>query len=95
VLRNLIAENTNQLVKAIDLCVPAMELHVMITKYQVVMSHESFFNHTITTAKEVPLVKGVEEFYLITFLNNFSLPLNGGYFIAGSNQVGVFIIAFL
>ena len=33
--------------------------------------------------------------YRITHLNNFSFPLNGGYFIAGSNQVGVFIIAFL
>ena len=32
---------------------------------------------------------------LITILNNFIFPLNGGYFIAGSNQVGVFIIAFL
>lgn len=30
--------------------------------------------------------------YLITFLNNPSLPLKGGYFIEGSNQVGVFMI---
>ena len=29
----------------------------------------------------------------ITFLNNPSFPLNGGYFIEGSNQVGVFITA--
>ena len=28
-------------------------------------------------------------------LTNFNFPLNGGYFIEGSNQVGVFIIAFL
>ncbi len=33
--------------------------------------------------------------YLITHLNNFNLPLNGGYFTSGSNQVGVFITAFL
>ena len=33
--------------------------------------------------------------YLINHFNNFSLPLNGGYFIAGSNQVGDFNIAFL
>ena len=33
--------------------------------------------------------------YLITHLNNFSFPLNGGYLIAGSNQVGVFITDFL
>jgi len=33
--------------------------------------------------------------YLITHLNNLSFPLNGGYFIDGSNQVGVFITAFL
>ena len=32
--------------------------------------------------------------YLITHLNNFNLPLNGGYFTSGSNQVGVFITAF-
>ena len=33
--------------------------------------------------------------YLITHLNNFIFPLNGGYFTEGSNQVGVFITAFL
>ena len=33
--------------------------------------------------------------YLITHLNNFNLPLKGGYLISGSNQVGVFMIAFL
>ena len=32
--------------------------------------------------------------YLIIFLNKPSLPLNGGYFIDGSNHVGVFITAF-
>ena len=33
--------------------------------------------------------------HLITHLNNFNFPLNGGYLIEGSNQVGVFITAFL
>lgn len=28
-------------------------------------------------------------------MNNFNFPLNGGYFIEGSNQVGVFMTAFL
>lgn len=28
-------------------------------------------------------------------LNNLSLPFNGGYLIAGSNQVGVFMMDFL
>ena len=37
----------------------------------------------------------LQEDYLITHLNNFNFPLNGGYFTAGSNQVGVFIMAFL
>ena len=32
--------------------------------------------------------------HLIILLNQFSLPLNGGYFILGSNQAGVFITAF-
>ena len=31
--------------------------------------------------------------YLITFLNRFSLPVKGGYFMLGSNQVGVFMMA--
>ena len=33
--------------------------------------------------------------YLITHLNNFNFPLNGGYLISGSNQAGVFMTAFL
>jgi hypothetical protein len=33
--------------------------------------------------------------HLIIFLKRFSLPFNGGYFISGSNQAGVFIMAFL
>lgn len=32
-------------------------------------------------------------YHLTTFLNNHNLPLNGGYFKFGSNQVGVFITA--
>jgi hypothetical protein len=36
-----------------------------------------------------------ERYYPIIHFNNFNLPVNGGYFTAGSNQVGVFITDFL
>jgi len=33
--------------------------------------------------------------HLTNHFNNFNFPFNGGYLTAGSNQVGVFITAFL
>jgi hypothetical protein len=49
----------------------------------------------ITMKLSIPTYNSPFLTYLITHLNNFNFPLNGGYFIAGSNQVGVFITAFL
>ena len=61
--RGLMPENTiPAYLKAIDLDVTTLEMDAVITKdSQVVMSHEPFFNHEITTKPDGSFVTGTEE----------------------------------
>jgi glycerophosphoryl diester phosphodiesterase len=61
--RGLMPENTiPAMLKALELGVTTLELDVVITKdQQVVLSHEPFFNHEITTKPNGELVSEAEE----------------------------------
>ena len=61
--RGLMPENTiPAMLKAVELGVTTLELDVVITKdQQVVLSHEPFFNHEITTKPNGELVSEAEE----------------------------------
>lgn len=61
--RGLMPENTiPAMLKAIDLGVTTLETDAIITKdYQVILSHEPFFNHEITTKPNGDFVKETEE----------------------------------
>lgn len=70
--RGLMPENTiPAMLKALELGVTTLELDVVITKdQQVVLSHEPFFNHEITTKPNGELVSEAEE----KKLNIFEMP---------------------
>jgi glycerophosphoryl diester phosphodiesterase len=61
--RGLMPENTiAAMKKAVDLGVTTLEMDAVITKDgQVVLSHEPFFNHDITTKQDGSFVKAAEE----------------------------------
>ncbi len=61
--RGLMPENTlPAMIKAIELGVTTLEMDVVITKdQQVILSHEPFFNHEITTNADGSFIKEAEE----------------------------------
>ncbi|MCY7329566.1 MAG: glycerophosphodiester phosphodiesterase, partial [Saprospiraceae bacterium] len=61
--RGLMPENTiPAMLRAVDLNVNTLEMDVVITADgQVILSHEPFFNHEITTKPDGTPVTGVEE----------------------------------
>lgn len=61
--RSLLPENTiPAMIKAVDLGVNTLEMDVVITKdKQVILSHEPFFNHEITTKPDGKFVTEIEE----------------------------------
>ncbi len=61
--RGLMPENTIQgFIKAIDLGVTTLEMDAVITKdNQVILSHETFFNHEITTRANGDTITQIEE----------------------------------
>ncbi len=71
--RGLMPENTIPAYKmAIDLGVTTLEMDAVITKdKQVIMSHEPFFNHEITTKKDGSLVDEKEERSLNIYQMNY------------------------
>lgn len=71
--RGLMPENTiPAMLHALDLGVTTLELDVVITKdKQVVVSHEPFFNHDITTKPDGSLVTEAEEKSLNIFQMNY------------------------
>jgi len=71
--RGLMPENTiAAMLKAVELGVTTLELDVVITKdEQVVLSHEPFFNHEITTKPNGEAVSEAEEKSLNIFEMNF------------------------
>lgn len=64
--RGLMPENTiPAMLKALDLGVTTLEMDVVITKdKKVILSHEPFFNHEITTKPDGSFVTAGEEMYL-------------------------------
>ena len=72
--RGLMPENTiPAYLKAIDLGVTTLEMDAIITKdSQVIMSHEPFFNHEITTKPDGSYVTEAEEKSLNMYLMNYA-----------------------
>jgi glycerophosphoryl diester phosphodiesterase len=73
--RGLMPENTiPAMLKAIDLGVTTLEMDVVITKdKQVILSHEPFFNHEITTKPNGSFVTESEEKQLNIYAMNYSV----------------------
>lgn len=72
--RGLMPENTiPAYLKAIDLGVTTLEMDAVITKdSQVIMSHEPFFNHEITTKPDGSYVTEAEERFLNIYRMNYA-----------------------
>jgi glycerophosphoryl diester phosphodiesterase len=72
--RGLMPENTiPAMVKALELGVTTLEMDVVITKDgEVILSHEPFFNHEITTKPDGAFVTETEEKSLNIFSMNYS-----------------------
>ena len=72
--RGLMPENTiPAYIKAIDLGVNTLEMDAVITKdSKVIMSHEPFFNHEITTMPDGTYVKEIDEKKLNIYQMNYA-----------------------
>lgn len=72
--RGLMPENTiPAYLKAVDLGVTTLEMDAVITKdSQVIMSHEPFFNHEITTKPDGSYVTEAEERFLNMYRMNYA-----------------------
>lgn len=72
--RGLMPENTiPAMIRAVDLRVTTLEMDAVITKDgQVVLSHEPFFNHEITTKPDGSFVKEAEEKGLNIYSMNYT-----------------------